>query len=164
LAFEIRSQLQVVQGILNVGASQVGSKVEDLVKENKSLKKGSKTSGKSKVDLKEIIHKINNFDLVLIEADTQNIQDLRQLVDSSKKGQSERCILILSHQDSKVVMVCGVTDDIQESLSANDVIQAIAKASNGKGGGRKDFAQGACTADNLEVFVNSIPDIVQSIA
>jgi len=143
LTLESRSQLQVVQGILNVGAAQVGSKVEDLVKENKSLKKGSKTNGKSKVDLKEIIHKINNFDLVLIEADTQNIQDLRQLVDSSKKGQSERCILILSHQDSKVVMVCGVTDDIQESLSANDVIQAIAKASNGKGGGRKDFAQGA---------------------
>jgi alanyl-tRNA synthetase len=164
LTLESRSQLQVVQGILNVGAAQVGSKVEDLVKENKSLKKGSKTNGKSKVDLKEIIHKINNFDLVLIEADTQNIQDLRQLVDSSKKGQSERCILILNHQDSKVVMVCGVTDDIQESLSANDVIQTIAKASNGKGGGRKDFAQGACTADNLEVFVNSIPDIVQSIA
>ena len=164
LALEIRSQLQAVQGILNVGAAQVGSKVEDLVKENKSLKKGSKTNGRSKVDLKEIIHKINNFDLVLIEADTQNIQDLRQLVDSSKKDQSQRCVLILSHQDSKVVMVCGLTDDIQESLSANDVIQAIAKASDGKGGGRKDFAQGAGETDNLEEFVNSIPDIVQSIA
>ena len=164
LALEIRSQLQAVQGILNVGAAQVGSKVEDLVKENKSLKKGSKANSRSTVDLKEIIHKINNFDLVLIEADTQNIQDLRQLVDSSKKDQSQRCVLILSHQDSKVVMVCGVTDDIQESLSANDVIQAIAKASDGKGGGRKDFAQGAGEADNFEEFVKSIPDIVQSIA
>jgi alanyl-tRNA synthetase len=164
LALEIRSQLQAVQGILNVGAAQVGSKVEDLVKENKSLKKGSKTNGRSSVDLKEITHKINNFDLVLIEADTQNIQDLRQLVDSSKKDQSQRCVLILSHQDSKVVMVCGVTDDIQESLSANDVIQAIAKASDGKGGGRKDFAQGAGEADNFKEFVKSIPDIVQSIA
>ena len=164
LALEIRSQLQAVQGILNVAAAQVGSKVEDLVKENKSLKKGSKTNGRSKVDLKEIIHKINNFDLVLIEADTQNIQDLRQLVDSSKKDQSQRCVLILSHQDSKVVMVCGVTDDIQESLSANDVIQAIVKVSDGKGGGRKDFAQGAGEADNFEEFVKSIPDIVQSIA
>jgi alanyl-tRNA synthetase len=105
-----------------------------------------------------------NFDLVLIEADTQNIQDLRQLVDSSKKDQSQRCVLILSHQDSKVVMVCGLTDDIQESLSANDVIQAIAKASDGKGGGRKDFAQGVGEADNFKEFVKSIPDIVQSIA
>ena len=53
LALEIRSQLQDVQGILNVGASQVSSKVEDLVKENKSLKKGNKSNAKSSVDLKE---------------------------------------------------------------------------------------------------------------
>ena len=164
LMLEIRSQLQDVQGILNVGAPQVSSKVEGLVRENKSLKKGNKTKEKSTVDIKEAIHKINNFDLVLLEAETQNIQDLRQLVDASKKGQSQRCVLILSNQDSKVIMVCGITDDIQESLSANDVIQAIAKASNGKGGGRKDFAQGAGVADNFEEFVNSIPDIVQSIA
>ena len=164
LMLEIRSQLQDVQGILNVGAPQVSSKVKDLVRENKSLKKGNKTKEKSTVDIKEAIHKINNFELVLLEAETQNIQDLRQLVDASKKGQSQRCVLILSHQDSKVIMVCGITDDIQESLSANDVIQAIAKASNGKGGGRKDFAQGAGVADNFEEFVNSIPDIVQSIA
>ena len=164
LMLEIRSQLQDVQGILNVGAPEVSSKVKDLVRENKSLKKGNKTKEKSTVDIKEAIHKINNFDLVLLEAETQNIQDLRQLVDASKKGQSQRCVLILSHQDSKVIMVCGITDDIQGSLSANDVIQAIAKASNGKGGGRKDFAQGAGVADNFEEFVNSIPDIVQSIA
>ena len=164
LMLEIRSQLQDVQGILNVGAPEVSSKVKDLVRENKSLKKGNKTIEKSTVDIKEAIHKINNFDLVLLEAETQNIQDLRQLVDASKEGQSQRCVLILSHQDSKVIMVCGITDDIQGSLSANDVIQAIAKASNGKGGGRKDFAQGAGVADNFEEFVNSIPDIVQSIA
>ncbi|MDB3947627.1 alanine--tRNA ligase [Gammaproteobacteria bacterium] len=164
LMLEIRSQLQDVQGILNVGATQVSSKVEDLVRENKSLKKGNKTKEKSTVDIKETIYKINNFDLVLIEADTQNIQDLRQLVDSSKESQSQRCVLILSHQDSKVVMVCGITEDMQGSLSANDVIQAIAKATNGKGGGRKDFAQGAGVTDNFEEFVNSIPDIVQSIA
>ena len=164
LMLEIRSQLQDVQGILNVGAPEVSSKVKDLVRENKSLKKGNKTKEKTTVDIKEAIHKINNFDLVLLEAETQNIQDLRQLVDASKEGQSQRCVLILSHQDSKVIMVCGITDDIQGSLSANDVIQAIAKASNGKGGGRKDFAQGAGVADNFEEFVNSIPDIVQSIA
>ena len=164
LMLEIRSQLQDVQGILNVGVTQVSSKVEDLVRENKSLKKGNKTKEKSTVDIKETIYKINNFDLVLIEADTQNIQDLRQLVDSSKESQSHRCVLILSHQDSKVVMVCGITADMQESLSANDVIQVISKASNGKGGGRKDFAQGAGVTDNFEEFVNSIPDIVQSIA
>ena len=164
LMLEIRNQLQDVQGILNVGALQVSSKVKDLIKENKSLKKGGKIKGKSSVDVKEMIHKINDFDLAVIQADTQNIQDLRQLVDQSKKDQSQKCVLILSHHDSKVVMVCGVTNDIQKSFSANDVVQAVVKSINGKGGGRKDFAQGAGESNNFKEFVNSIPDIVQSLA
>jgi alanyl-tRNA synthetase len=86
------------------------------------------------------------------------------LVDNARQDQLQRCILILSYQGSKVLMVCGITDDIQSSLSAHEVIQAIAKASNGKGGGREDFAQGAGITENFEEFVNSIPDIVQSIA
>ena len=86
------------------------------------------------------------------------------MVDQSKKDHTNKCVLIFSHQKSKVVMVCGVTEDMQDSLSANDVIKSIAKLYNGKGGGRNDFAQGAGEADNFEEFVNSIPDIVQSIA
>jgi alanyl-tRNA synthetase len=39
----------------------------------------------------------------------------------------------------------------------------IAKSIDGKGGGRRDFAQGAGECKNFEEFVNSIPDIVQSL-
>ena len=164
LLLETRNQLQDVQGMLNVGASQLSSKVEDLIKENKSFKKRSKSKSESMADVTETIHKINNFDLVLMQTDTPNIQELRKLVDHSKKDQSQRCVLIISHQNSKLVMVCGVTDDIHDSIGANDVIQAVTKSVNGKGGGRKDFAQGAGEAKDFEEFVNSIPDIVQSIA
>ena len=164
LMLEARNQLQDVQGILNVQAPQISSKVADLIKENKTLKKSTKIKKSSVMDLKEIIHKINNFDLAIIQADTQNIQDLRNMVDQSIKDHTNKCVLIFSHQKSKVVMVCGVTKDMQDSLSANDVIKAIAKLHNGKGGGRNDFAQGAGEANNFEEFVNSIPDIVQSIA
>ena len=164
LLLETRNQLQDVQGMLNVVASQLSSKVEDLIKENKSFKKGSKSKSESMANVMETKHKINNFDLVLMQTDTTNIQELRKLVDRSTKDQSQRCVLIISHQNSKLVMVCGVTDDVHDSISANDVIQAVAKSVNGKGGGRKDFAQGAGEAENLEEFVNSIPDIVQSIA
>ena len=164
LLLETRNQLQDVQGMLNVGASQLCSKVEDLIKENKSFKKGSKSKSEAVADVAETTHKINNFDLVLMQTDTPNIQELRKLVDHSKKDQSQRCVLIISHQNSKLVMVCGVTDDIHDSIGANDVIQAVTKSVNGKGGGRKDFAQGAGEAKDFEEFVNSIPDIVQSIA
>ena len=164
LLLETRNQLQDVQGMLNVGASQLSSKVEDLIKENKSFKKGSKSKSESMTDVTETTHKVNNFDLVLMQTDTPNIQELRRLIDHSKKDQSQRCVLIISHQNSKLVMVCGVTDDIHDSIGANDVIQAVTKSVNGKGGGRKDFAQGAGEAKDFEEFVNSIPDIVQSIA
>ena len=50
------------------------------------------------------------------------------------------------------------------SNQATNVIKAIAKLHHGKGGGRNDFAQGAAESENFEEFVNSIPDIVQSIA
>jgi len=164
LLLETRNQLQDVQGMLNVGASQLGSKVEDLIKENKYFKKGSKSKSESMTDVTETTYKVNNFDLVLMQTDTPNIQELRKLIDHSKKDQSQRCVLIISHQNSKLVMVCGVTDDIHDSIGANDVIQAVTKSVNGKGGGRKDFAQGAGEAKDFEEFVNSIPDIVQSIA
>ena len=161
---EARNHLQDLQGMLNVKGPQISSKVADLIKENKALKKGTKTKKSAAIDLKETIHKINNFDLAIIQADTQNVQDLRNMVDQSKKDHKNKCVLIFSHQKTKVVMVCGVTKDMQDSLSANDVIKSIAKLYNGKGGGRNDFAQGAGEADNFEEFVNSIPDIVQSIA
>ena len=161
---EARNHLQDLQGMLNVKGSQISSKVADLIKENKALKKGTKTKKSAAIDLKETIHKINDFDLAIIQADTQNVQDLRNMVDQSKKDHTNKCVLIFSHQKSRVVMVCGVTEDMQDSLSANDVIKLIAKLHHGKGGGRNDFAQGAAESDNFEEFVNSIPDIVQSIA
>ncbi len=163
LMLEIRNQMQNLQGILNVGAPLVSSKVKDLIAENKSFKKGSKTQQAVAVDIEESKHQINGFELVVIKAQTHNIQDLRQLVDQRKKNQTKKCFLILSHQDLKVVMVCGTTDDLQEALNANDVIKMIAESIDGKGGGRRDFAQGAGECINFEEFVNSIPDIVQSL-
>ena len=72
-----------------LAASEVSSKVKDLVSENKSLKKGKKTKRKL-VDLKEAIIRLNNFDLSSLRGRTQNIQDLRQLVDHAKKEQQQR--------------------------------------------------------------------------
>ena len=65
LLLETRNQLQDVQGMLNVVASQLSSKVEDLIKENKSFKKGSKSKSESMANVMETKHKINNFDFPL---------------------------------------------------------------------------------------------------
>ena len=164
LMLEMQQQLQTAQSLLNVGASEVSSKVKDLIAENKSLKKGKKTNPVSSIEAKDSRHQLDGFELVLLQVKNQNIQDLRQLVDQHKKDQQEQCILIVSSQDNKIVLVCGVTSDLEDSLQANKVIQAVCKSIDGKGGGRNDFAQGAGECNNIDEFVNSIPNIVQSIA
>ena len=164
LMLEMQQQLQIAQSLLNVGASEVSSKVKDLITENKSLKKGKKTNPVSSIEAKDSRHQLDGFELVLLQVKNQNIQDLRQLVDQHKKDQQEQCILIVSSQDNKIVLVCGVTSDLEDSLQANKVIQAVCKSIDGKGGGRNDFAQGAGECNNIDEFVNSIPNIVQSIA
>ena len=164
LMLEMQQQLQTAQSLLNVGASEVSSKVKDLITENKSLKKGKKTNPVSSIEVKDSRHQLDGFELVLLQVKNQNIQDLRQLVDQHKKDQQEQCILIVSSQDNKIVLVCGVTSDLEDSLQANKVIQAVCKSIDGKGGGRNDFAQGAGECNNIDEFVNSIPNIVQSIA
>ena len=164
LMLEMQQQLQTAQSLLNVGASEVSSKVKDLITENKSLKKGKKNNPVSSIEAKDSRHQLDGFELVLLQVKNQNIQDLRQLVDQHKKDQQEQCILIVSSQDNKIVLVCGVTSDLEDSLQANKVIQAVCKSIDGKGGGRNDFAQGAGECNNIDEFVNSIPNIVQSIA
>jgi alanyl-tRNA synthetase len=164
LMLEMQQQLQTAQSLLNVGASEVSSKVKDLITENKSLKKGKKTNPVSSIEAKDSRHQLDGFELVLLQVKNQNIQDLRQLVDQHKKDQQEQCILIVSSQDNKIVLVCGVTSDLEDSLQANKVIQAVCKSIDGKGGGRNEFAQGAGECNNIDEFVNSIPNIVQSIA
>ena len=164
LMLEMQQQLQTAQSLLNVGASEVSSKVKDLIAENKSLKKGKKTNPVSSIEAKDSRHQLDGFELVLLQVKNQNIQDLRQLVDQHKKDQQEQCILIVSSQDNKIVLVCGVTSDLEDSLQANKVIQAVCKSIDGKGGGRNDFAQGAGECNNIDEFVNSIPNIVQSTA
>ena len=164
LMLEMQQQLQTAQSLLNVGASEVSSKVKDLITENKSLKKGKKTNPVSSIEAKDSRHQLDGCELVLLQVENQNIQDLRQLVDQHKKEQQKKCILIVSNQDNKVVLVCGVTSDLEDSLQANKVIQAVCKSIDGKGGGRNDFAQGAGECKNIDEFVNSIPNIVQSLA
>jgi alanyl-tRNA synthetase len=164
LMLELRNQVQVSQVLLNVGAAEVSSKIKDLIAENKSLKKGKKPNESLLMDTQESRHSIGDCELVLIRVENQNIQDLRNLVDQHKKDQHKQCVLIVSYQEEKVILVCGVTKDLETSLQANNIIQEVSQSIGGKGGGRSDFAQGAAECNNIDEFLKSIPNIVQSLA
>ena len=81
-----------------------------------------------------------------------------------KRQNEKACIVLLNANKNKVAFVCGVTDNLSSSLSANEVVSQLSKLIDGKGGGRPDFAQGAGESENISDFVTSIINTVKSLA
>ena len=83
-------------------------------------------------------------------------KDLRGLVDQAKQRLGSGVAAFVSVNDGKAALSVGVTDDLQERLSAIDLVRSGAEAIGGKGGGgRPDLAQaggpnGAAASDAIK--------------
>ncbi|NCX10326.1 MAG: hypothetical protein EBX21_01840, partial [Proteobacteria bacterium] len=73
-------------------------------------------------------------------------------------------VVLLNAINNKVAIVCGVTDNLIDTVSAKDVVSTLSDQLNGRGGGRPDFAQGAGESENINEFVTSIVNTVKSLA
>ena len=153
-----------LQSSLNVSADELQEKVNSLIEENKKLKKSSNKKSSKKSILFSEIHEFGDWKLIVEQVDVENSKDLRTLVDEKKNTNEKLCVVIFSESSNKIALVCGVTKNLNESLSAKEVIFELSNQINGKGGGRPDFAQGAGETDNVKDFVTSIPNSVKSLA
>ena len=158
---EINSSLQ---SVLNVSSDDIQEKIKSLIEENKELKKksGNKKSKKSVVFSET--YEIKDWKLIVEQVEIDDTKDLRALVDDQKNTNEKVCIVILNAVKNKIALVCGVTKNLTDSLSAKDVVATLSDQIGGKGGGRSDFAQGAGETKNLKDFVTSIVDSVKSVA
>ena len=153
-----------LQNSLNVSADELQEKVNSLIEENKKLKKSSKSKSAKKSVISSEMHEFGDWKLIVEQVDVEDTKDLRTLVDEQKNTNEKLCIVIFSESSNKIALVCGVTKNLTESLSAKEVVSELSNQINGKGGGRSDFAQGAGESDNIKDFVTSIPNSVKSLA
>ena len=160
---QIRDINLSLQNTLNVPADVVHEKIKLLIEENKKLKKGSNNKTSKKSVVASETHEINDWKLIIEQVEIDNTKDLRNLVDEQKNTNEKICVVILSTTGNKVALVCGVTSNLTDSLSAKDVISKLSGDIGGSGGGRADFAQGAGETENLKEFVTSIPNSVKSL-
>ena len=158
---EINSSLQ---SVLNVSSEDIQEKIKSLIKENKELKKKSGNKKSKKTVVFSETYEINDWKLIVEQVEIDDTKDLRALVDDQKNTNEKVCIIILNAVKNKVALVCGVTKNLTDSLSAKDVVSTLSDQIGGKGGGRPDFAQGAGETENLKDFVTSIVDSVKSLA
>ncbi len=153
-----------LQNSLNVSADELQEKVNSLIEENKKLKKSSKSKSAKKSVISSEMHEFGDWKLIVEQVDVEDTKDLRSLADEQKNTNEKLCVVIFTESSNKIALVCGVTKNLSESLSAKEVVSELSNKINGKGGGRSDFAQGAGETDNIKDFVTSIPNSVKSLA
>ena len=153
-----------LQNSLNVSADELQEKVNSLIEENKKLKKSSKSKSAKKSVVSSEMHEFGDWKLIVEQVDVEDTKDLRSLADEQKNTNEKLCVVIFTESSNKIALVCGVTKNLSESLSAKEVVSELSNQINGKGGGRSDFAQGAGETDNIKDFVTSIPNSVKSLA
>ena len=153
-----------LQNSLNVSADELQEKVNSLIEENKKLKKSSKSKSVKKSVISSEMHEFGDWKLIVEQVDVEDTKDLRSLADEQKNTNEKLCVVIFTESSNKIALVCGVTKNLSESLSAKEVVSELSNQINGKGGGRSDFAQGAGETDNIKDFVTSIPNSVKSLA
>jgi len=153
-----------LQNSLNVSADELQEKVNSLIEENKKLKKSSKSKSAKKSVVSSEMHEFGDWKLIVEQVDVEDTKDLRSLADEQKNTNEKLCVVIFTESSNKIALVCGVTKNLTESLSAKEVVSELSNQINGKGGGRSDFAQGAGETDNIKDFVTSIPNSVKSLA
>jgi alanyl-tRNA synthetase len=67
---------------------------------------------------------------------------LRQLIDQARKKAGSAAVLLASRGDGKVVLVAGISRDLEgKGVNAGEWVRAAAKVVGGSGGGRADMAQ-----------------------
>ncbi len=153
-----------LQNSLNVSSDELQEKVNSLIEENKKLKKSSNNKSAKKSLVSSEMHEFGDWKLIIEQVNVGDTKDLRALADEQKNTNEKLCVVIFTESSNKIALVCGVTKNLTESLSAKEVVTELSNQINGKGGGRSDFAQGAGETDNIKDFVTSIPNSVKSLA
>ena len=156
-------QLQEIQNILDTSQERIIPKIQNLLSENEELKREYKLLWKEMLPyhIDEFIQNkksINNNDVVSAIIESKDKKDLRETGDLIKeKIKSGIIVLATELEEEKVNVIVMVTDDlINKGYDAGKIIKPLARALDGKGGGKKHFAQagGANTGKLKEIFRN----------
>lgn len=164
--------LQQLCNVLKVPADQAVQRVQKLVKDNKKLSKelknASKKGGSDAIaqarELLENSEKINGSSIVTGILKDTDTKDARAAVDMIKKKTGSAAVMFGFANDGKVMLICGITDDlIKKGLKAGDIVKQVAPIVGGGGGGRPQMAQaGGKKPEKLTEAVQKAAEIIKA--
>jgi alanyl-tRNA synthetase len=149
--------------LLKTPISKISDRIKALSAEKRLLQeqlaqlKSSSGSASALKQADKRTKEIHGVKLIINILDAFQIKDMRALTDDQKNVSNSAVIVNLSKDGDKVSYTVGVTPNLCEIISAVDIIKEISGLTNGKGGGRSDFAQGGgLGGDKVDQIVERI--------
>ena len=118
------------------------SKAREEIKEKDALIKELQ-SKIAKLEISELVNEaytINDVKVLIKKFNNKSINELKELIDIAKTNLKSAVILFASSSDN-AIFVSGVTKDLTDRFNAGNIVKLASSITNGKGGGRADFAQ-----------------------
>jgi len=158
--------LKGISAILKTTPDQLVTRVERLIGDQKekerqieSLK--ARLATKQSEDLINTAREIRGVRVISQEVAVANQKDLREFGDHLRDKLGSGIIVLGARGDSKVFLLCRVTPDLVDKYEAGKIIKALSALVGGKGGGRKDMAEGGGTRmSELKRALSKVYDMI----
>jgi alanyl-tRNA synthetase len=152
--------------ILKIAPGDVPQRLRKLLDEQRALEKelaalqGRLAASKAD-DLIAAARQVNGVAVVAGRIDGLEAEGLRAVADRLRDRLGSGVVCVGSAVDGRVSLVAAVTKDLTRRVHAGKLIQEVAKAAGGSGGGRPDLAQaGARDATRLDDALQLAYDFV----
>jgi alanyl-tRNA synthetase len=138
--------LREIADILKIGAEETPQRLRKLLDEQKALERQlaemeTKLARGKADDLAASARQVNGVAVVAGRIDGLDADGLRAVADTLRDRLGSGVVCVGSVLDGKVNLVAAVTKDLVKRFPAGKLIQEVAQAAGGRGGGRPDLAQ-----------------------
>jgi len=143
---EVEARLNEAAQALKVPATEVASKIAQILDNAKALEKElarlkMKLASGQGGDIAEQAVDLNGAKVLATTIEGADAKVLRETIDKLKGRFKSAAIVLASTEGSKVTLIAGVTSDLTEKIKAGELVNHVATQVGGKGGGRPDMAQ-----------------------
>jgi alanyl-tRNA synthetase len=140
------SALRQAADILKIGPLEVPARLQKLLDEQRVLEKQlreleARLARSRAEDLVASARQINGVAVIAGRIDGLDADGLRSVADTLRTRLGSGVVCVGSVLDGKVNLIAAVTKDLTSRFPAGKLIQEVAKAVGGGGGGRPDLAQ-----------------------
>ncbi len=162
LVDELQDSLNDVASTVRAARHSVVDKVRQVVEENRRLQKDidalkRKLASASGTDLMSALREVKGISVLATVVEGADGKSLRGVADQVRSKMQSGVFLLAAVDGNKAALVAGVTSNLTDQLSAGNLLKFVTAQVDGKGGGRKDMAQGAAgSTENLSAALESV--------